>query len=404
MMNAQSAKNTIGSSDAPALVNTSNVGTEHAFATVTDTDIQSPAADRRWGTPLTEALGCRYPIVQTAMGWVSDANLVIATTRAGGFGFLAGATIPSEDIEAEIRKVIDATGSSCFGLNFHMFQENAMQCVELAIQYKLRAVSYGRGPDQETIARLKAAKVLCIPTVGALKHAIKAVQLGADMITIQGSEGGGHTGSVPTTILLPQVLNAVSVPVISAGGYSCGRGLASALASGAAGVAMGTRFMLTSDAPTPKNIQQCYLDTKEPNDIRISTAVDGMRHRMINTAFVDRLERASGIKRLWIAMSSARQWQKETGMSSMHMVKVFFKGLREDPSATATLIMSANQPILLQKSMVEGKAEAGIMPSGQVAAAIENLPSVETLIQQIITQADSCIEQVVARRNAHSGE
>ena len=360
--------------------------------------------DSRWKTPLTEALGCRYPIVQTAMGWVSDANLVIATTQAGGFGFLAGATIASEDIEAEIKKVIAATGSSNFGLNFHMFQENAMQCVELAIQYKLRAVSYGRGPDKETIARLKSAGVLCIPTVGALKHAIKAVALGADMITIQGSEGGGHTGSEPTTILLPQVLDAVSVPVISAGGFSCGRGLASALASGAAGVAMGTRFMLTSDAPTPKNIQQCYLDTKESSDIRISTAVDGMRHRMLNTSFVGKLERASGFKRLWIALNSARQWQKETGMSSLHMVKVFFKGLREDPAATATLIMSANQPILLQKSMVEGKPEAGIMPSGQVAAAIENLPSVQALIQQIITQADSCIEQMIARRNGRSGE
>ena len=401
MMNA---KNTKSISDAQALESTSNVDVVQAVATVNVTHTHGIEDDKIWCTPLTEALGCRYPIVQTAMGWVSDANLVIATTSAGAFGFLAGATIPSEDIEAEIKKVINATGSTNFGLNFHMFQENAMQCVELAIQYKLRAVSYGRGPDQKTIARLKAAKVLCIPTVGALKHAIKAVELGADMITIQGSEGGGHTGSVPTTILLPQVLNAVSVPVISAGGYSCGRGLASALASGAAGVAMGTRFMLTSDAPTPKNIQQCYLDTKEPNDIRISTAVDGMRHRMINTAFVDRLERANGIKRLWIAMSSARQWQKETGMSSMHMVKVFLKGLREDPSATATLIMSANQPVLLQKSMVEGKAEAGIMPSGQVAAAINNLPSVETLIQQIITQADSCIEQVFVRRQAHSGD
>lgn len=94
--------------------------------------------DAQWQTPLTQALGCRYPIVQTAMGWVSDANLVIATTCAGGFGFLAGATIPREDIEAEVKKVIEATGSSNFGLNFHMFQENAMQCVELAIQYKLK--------------------------------------------------------------------------------------------------------------------------------------------------------------------------------------------------------------------------------------------------------------------------
>ena len=202
-------------------------------------------------TPLTERLGCRYPIIQTAMGWVADANLVIATTRAGGFGFLAGATIAADQLEAEIKRVIAATGGSNFGLNFHMFQDNAAQCVDQAIQYRLRAVSYGRGPDKKTIARFKEAGVLCIPTVGAVKHAVKAVELGADMITIQGGEGGGHTGGVPSSILLPQVLDAVKVPVIAAGGYSTGRGLAGALAAGAAGIAMGTRFMMTTDSPTP---------------------------------------------------------------------------------------------------------------------------------------------------------
>ena len=204
-----------------------------------------------YNTRVTEALGCRYPIIQTAMGWVSDANLVIATTRAGGFGFLAGATIAADQLEAEIRKVVDATGGSNFGLNFHMFQDNAAQCVDLAIKYRLRAVSYGRGPDRQTVQRFKDAGVLCIPTVGALKHAIKAAEMGADIITIQGGEGGGHTGGVPTSILLPQVLDAVQLPVIAAGGFSTGRGLASALAAGAEAIAMGTRFMMSSDSPTP---------------------------------------------------------------------------------------------------------------------------------------------------------
>lgn len=361
-------------------------------------------ADGRWNTPLTEALGCRYPIIQTAMGWVSDANLVIATTRAGGFGFLAGATMNTDEVESAIKKVIAATGTSNFGLNFHMFQENAQQCLDLAISYKLRAVSYGRGPDKATIERLKAAGVLCIPTVGAVKHAVKAVAMGADMITIQGSEGGGHTGSVPSTILLPQVLNAVSVPVIAAGGFSCGRGLASVLGAGAAGMAMGTRFLLTCDAPTPKVTQQRYLDTQDSADIRISTAVDGLRHRMINTPFIDDLERAGGVKRLWLALKSARHWQKETGMTSLHMLKVFFNGLREDPKAAATLVMSANQPVLIQKSMVEGKPDEGILPSGQVAAVINNLPSVETLINEIIAEADTCLEQLLTRRTNRSVE
>jgi NAD(P)H-dependent flavin oxidoreductase YrpB (nitropropane dioxygenase family) len=260
-------------------------------------------------TELTKKLGCKYPIVQTAMGWVSDANLVSATTKAGGFGFLAGATIEPDQLEGEIKKVIEATGSNNFGLNFHMFQENAAQCIDLAIKYKLKAVSYGRGPNKQTIQRFKDAGVLCIPTVGAVKHAVKAVELGADLITIQGGEGGGHTGSVPSSILLPQVLNAVNVPVIAAGGYSTGRGLAGALAAGAAGIAMGTRFMMTSDSPTPAPTMKKYLAVNDVDDIKVTLAVDGLRHRMIENDLVRSLEKSSPLKKLLIALLSAWKWK-----------------------------------------------------------------------------------------------
>lgn len=348
-------------------------------------------------TPLTERLGCRYPIVQTAMGWVADAQLVAATTLGGGFGFLAGATIEPDKLEGEIKQVIELTGGSNFGLNFHMFQPNAQECVELAIRYRLRAVSYGRGPDQETIARLKDAGVLCIPTVGALKHALKAEQLGADMITIQGGEGGGHTGSVPTTILLPQVLSAVKVPVIAAGGYSTGRGLAAALAAGAAGIAMGTRFLLTTDAPTPQNTQERYLAVQDVDQVRVTTAVDGMRHRMIENAYIKQLEQAGPVRRLIIALQSARQWKEETGMSTGHMLRTFWRGVREDPTAASQVVMAANQPVLIQRSMVEGRVEEGILPSGQVAAAIDRLVSAPELIADIVEEARGCFDTLLRR-------
>ncbi|MCL1037981.1 nitronate monooxygenase [Shewanella submarina] len=351
-----------------------------------------------WKTPLTERLGCRYPIIQTAMGWVSDANLVIATTQGGGFGFLAGATIDADKLEGEIQKVLDATGGSNFGLNFHMFQENAMKCVELAIKYRLKAVSYGRGPDKETIARLKAANVLCIPTVGAVKHAIKAVQLGADMITIQGAEGGGHTGSVPSSILLPQVLDAVDVPVIAAGGFSTGRGLASALAAGASGIAMGTAFLMTKDSPTPEDTLARYVSVNDPQSVRVTLAVDGMRHRMIDNTYIQRLEKASPFGRLRIALASAWKWKQETGMTLGHMFSVFFKAFKEDPSAVSQVVMSANQPVLLQRSMVEGQPDAGILPSGQVAAAIGELKTAAELIQGIADQATDCLNNLASKQ------
>ena len=121
-------------------------------------------------TPLCDLLGCRYPVVQTAMGWVAGPELVAATTNAGGFGFLAGATIAAERIEADILRVKQLTGDAPFGLNFHMFQPNAQQLLDLAVKHKIRAVSYGRGPDKKVIRRLRDAGIVCMPTVGALKH------------------------------------------------------------------------------------------------------------------------------------------------------------------------------------------------------------------------------------------
>jgi len=340
-------------------------------------------------TPLTELLGCRYPIVQTAMGWVADSNLVIATSKAGGFGFLAAATMSTELLAKEIAAVRAATDAK-FGVNFHMFQPNAAEVIELVLKNsdRVRAVSYGRGPDAKTIKRFKDAGVLCMPTVGALKHAQKAVELGADIITVQGGEGGGHTGSVPTTLLLPQVLDAVKVPVVAAGGFYNGRGLAGALAYGAAGIAMGTRFLMTADSPVPQSTLQKYVAVKEASQIRASTAVDGMPQRMIDNPFLLRLEAGGLLRRLFVALSSAWAWRQHTGMSVAHMAKTFFAALKDGDSAIQTL-MAANAPVLIQRAMVEGKPDEGVLPSGQVAANIGSLPSVAELIAGIVREAEA---------------
>ena len=146
-------------------------------------------------TRLTELLGCKYPIVQTAMGWVADPNLVAGSCNAGGFGFLAGATIPADEMERDILRVRELTDKP-FGVNFHMYQPNAADIVDMVIRHGVRAVSYSRSPGPEFIGKLKDAGVVCMPTVGLPKHAIKAVELGADVVTVQGGEGGGHTGIV----------------------------------------------------------------------------------------------------------------------------------------------------------------------------------------------------------------
>jgi NAD(P)H-dependent flavin oxidoreductase YrpB (nitropropane dioxygenase family) len=266
-------------------------------------------------TPLTGLLGCRYPIVQTAMGWIADAKLVAATSNAGGFGFLAAATMSTTELEASIEELRKST-SQCFGVNFHMFQPNALEVIELVVAHKdrVRAVSYGRGPSATVIKRFKDAGVLCMPTVGALKHAQKAIELGADVITVQGAEGGGHTGAAPTTLLLPQVLDAVQVPVVAAGGFFNGRGLAGALAYGASGIAMGTRFLMTAESPVPRSTLERYLEATDPGRIRVTSAVDGLPHRMIDNELVARLEGGGPLRQFWTALASAWRWRARTGM------------------------------------------------------------------------------------------
>lgn len=271
------------------------------------TTLQSPLH-----TPLCDLLGCRYPIVQTAMGWVADARLVAATANAGGFGFLAGATLEPGQVEAEILKVKSLTDKP-FGINFHMFQKNAAQVVDLAIKHRLRAVSYGRGPDAKTIRRFKDAGIVCMPTVGAPKHAAKAVELGADIVTVQGAEGGGHTGSVPTTLLLPKVLDAVRVPVVAAGGFFDGRGLAAALAYGAAGIAMGTRFLMSAESPVPRETLDRYVAVGDPAHIRVSDALDGLPQRMIDNPYLLKLERFGPLRRTWFALKTAEHGGARTG-------------------------------------------------------------------------------------------
>ena len=315
------------------------------------------------------------------------------TTNAGGFGFLAGATIHADKIEAEILRVKRETDDQPFGLNFHMFQPNAQQLLDLAVKYRLRAVSYGRGPDKKVIGRLRDADIVCMPTVGALKHAQKAIEMGANAITVQGGEGGGHTGSVPTTVLLPQVVDAVSVPVIAAGGFYDGRGLLAALAFGASGIAMGTRFLMTSDSKVPDATLQRYLATKDAEKIAVSHLVDGMPQRMIPNEYLSMLEKASPMKRLRIAVNLALKWKAETGMTTGQAMSIFMKAMREDSSSVAQTVMAANAPMLLQRSMVDGNPAGGVMSAGQVAALIGKLDSCEDVISGIVRQA-------MARRTA----
>jgi len=348
-------------------------------------------------TVLQERLGCRVPVIQTAMGWIATPELVAATANAGGFGFIAGATIPPNEIEAAILKTKSLTDKP-FGLNFHMYLPGADQVTELVLKHGVKAVSYGRGPSKKMIQSLKDAGVICIPTVGAVKHAVKAADLGADIIVIQGNEGGGHTGSVPTSLLLPQVLDAVKVPVVAAGGFRDGRGLVAALSFGAVGIAMGTRFLLTSDSPVPRATLDRYLSS-DVDEIIVSKKLDGLPQRMILNDVLRRLEETGPLGLIWLGMWNGLAFRRLTGLSFLGLMKSAIAMARSSGMTLGQTLMAANAPVLIQRSVVEGRPAEGVLPSGQVAGLIDDLPSCKDLIDGIIAQAEERLVALGAKSN-----
>jgi len=193
-------------------------------------------------TPLTELVGIRHPIVQAAMGYVSGPRLAAATSNAGGLGLIASATMTLAELEHAIAETAGRT-SAPFGVNLRADAPDAADRVKLLIAGRVPVASFAQAPAPGLIAALRDAGVITIASVGARRHAEKAAGWGIDAVIATGNEGGGHVGAVPTSLLIPQVAGAVDVPVIAAGGFFDGRGLAAALAYGAAGIAMGTRFL-----------------------------------------------------------------------------------------------------------------------------------------------------------------
>lgn len=338
-------------------------------------------------TILTERLGCRAPVLQTAMGWVAEPRLVIGSTNAGAFGFLGAAVMTPEEARTKIKAVRNGTDKP-FGVNFHSFQPGADAIVDLVIanREQVRAVSFGRGPDARMIGRFKDAGILCIPTVGAVKHARKMVELGVDMVTVQGGEGGGHTGSVPTTVLLPQVLDAVQVPVVAAGGFADGRGLAAALAYGAVGIAMGTRFLLTRESPVPDTAKAAYLNAGT-DDILVTTRLDGIPQRMVRTRLMDRIER-SGPVAMWLrAFEAGLAMKRQTGASWGQMIASARGMTAHGTMPLKQAMLAATMPVLIRKAVVEGDIERGVMATGVVGGRIVEVPSCAELVERIMSEA-----------------
>jgi NAD(P)H-dependent flavin oxidoreductase YrpB (nitropropane dioxygenase family) len=345
-------------------------------------------------TPLTELTGVRHPIVQTGMGWVAGPRLVSATANAGGLGILASATMTLAELERAIVEVAGRT-SEPFGVNLRADAGDAPQRVDLLIQHGVKVASFALAPKPDLIAKLKDHGIVVMPSVGAARHAEKVAGWGADLVMIQGGEGGGHTGSVPTTLLLPSVLDAVDIPVVAAGGFFDGRGLAAALAYGAAGIGMGTRFLLTADSAVPEEVKRLYLSHGLDGTV-VTDKVDGMPHRMLRTDLVEDLEGSNRLTRLVPTARRTLDFKRESGMTWRQVIADGRSMKRSGDRSWSQMMLAANTPQMLKAGLVEGDTGAGVLACGQVVGLLEDLPTCEALIDRVVAEARSRLDAAAA--------
>ncbi len=348
-------------------------------------------------TPLLDLLGSKYPIVQTGMGWVAGPKLVSATSNAGAFGIIASATMTYDELVVAIAETKKRT-TAPFGVNMRADADDIMDRLKLLVAEGLPVASFAQAPKKDLIEYLHDHGIKVMPTIGAKRHAEKVMEWGVDAILVQGGEGGGHTGSVPTSLLLPEVVDVVggSVPVVAAGGYFDGRGLVAALAYGASGIAMGTRFLLTSDSSVPMEVKKQYLGTAVTGTV-VTTKVDGAPHRVIRTKLVDQMDGASPITAVPKAIANAARFRKFTGLSWYQMAKEGLDMKKRMDMPWAEVIMAGNTPILTKATLVDGELDAGILPTGQVVGVIDDLPTAAEVVTRIIAEAETTLDRLAGR-------
>jgi NAD(P)H-dependent flavin oxidoreductase YrpB (nitropropane dioxygenase family) len=325
------------------------------------------------------------------MGWVAGPRLVAATCEAGGLGVLASATMTLEQLAAAIAEVRSRT-SAPFGVNLRTDVDDVGDRIDLMIETGARVASFAQAPNPALVARCKEAGLFVMPTVGARRHAEKVAEWGVDAVIAQGAEGGGHTGSVPTTLLLPQVVDAVGdrVLVLGAGGFFSGRGLVAALAYGAAGVAMGTRFLLSAESRVPEAVKGLYMETPVTGTI-VTTKVDGAPQRVVRTELVDHLESQSWLRALPRAMRSALQFRKETGATLRSLLREGRAMKTGNELTWAQVVMAANAPVMTKAALVDGRTDVGVLPTGQVVGVLNSLPPVAEIVGGIMADADALL-------------
>jgi len=344
-------------------------------------------------TRITDLLGIRYPIIQAPANFVGVPRLVASVSNAGGFGILAsGSRLAPEELREDIRLIREQTDKP-FGVNLIAGTPGYERMAQVFIEEKVSLICHSRGNPKWLIEATKGYGIKIMAMVGSLRHATRAEEDGADILIAQGLEAGGHVGYVSTMVSVPLIASKVKIPVVAAGGFCDGAGLLAALALGAEGIAMGTRFAITQESPIPPNIKQRYLEASEA-DTLVTPAITGTRLRVIKNKFAEMLEEEGQKLSLRERISAALETKKMLGVSWWQFLRGGWSMKKQYEASIAELGHLAAGGVRIAKAMIEGDADFGVLISGQVCGRIDDIPSVQEVIERTVAEAHTILESV----------
>lgn len=295
-------------------------------------------------------LNIKYPIFQGGMAWVSDSSLAAAVSNAGGLGIIAGGNAPASFVREEIRKAKELTDKP-FGVNIMLLSENADELSEIVIEEGVKVVTTGAGNPGKYMEKWKKAGIKVVPVVASVALARRMERAGADVIIAEGCEAGGHIGKLTTMVLVPQVVDAVNIPVIAAGGIGDGRGIAAAFMLGAKGIQVGTRFLVADECTIHDNYKEAVLKSKD-----IDTVVTG---------------RPTGHPVQVIKNKLAREYMNlEKENAPMEKIEELGRGA-------------------LRKAVKDGDIENGSLMAGQISGLINKRQSAKEIIEEMFNEFEN---------------
>ncbi len=305
-------------------------------------------------TKITELLGIEYPIIQGGMAWVAEYHLAAAVANAGGLGLIGAASAPPEVVREQIRKAKELTDKP-FGVNIMLLNPNADEVAKIVVEEGIKVVTTGAGNPAKYMEMWKAAGVKVIPVVASVGLAKLMERAGADAVVAEGMESGGHIGSITTMSLVPQVVDAVSIPVIAAGGIADGRGIAAAMMLGAQGVQIGTRFVVAKES-------------------------------IVHPAYKEKVVKAKDID------------SEVTGMSTGHpvrqirnkMTREYLKLEKEGASFEQLEYLTLGS---LRKAVVDGDVVNGTLMAGQIAGLVKKEQTCREMIEEMMEQANALLKR-----------